>query len=183
MRAEQGKSRTGELLLALGNWLVLLALLFGGLDAFLSSQFYVYDRGGLLALCALFSALSAALYAWRHGGWAVLGLLGALALAARPLWEHLLEPAAEMFRFAGTRTAAPELLALLAGVLALLLGWLVVRARCWYLCAAVVILPLAPAILEGVLPDWTALLTGTAGWGALLLTALFDKRDALRLGR
>lgn len=37
--------------------------------------------------------------------------------------------------------------------------------------------------MEGVLPEWTALLLSAAGWGTLLLTALFDKRDPAGLWR
>ena len=66
------------LLLHLGNALVTLALLFGGLEAFLSAHAYGYSRGELLAVCALASVLAVGLYAWRHGGWAVLGLLAVL---------------------------------------------------------------------------------------------------------
>ena len=169
------RKRLDGLLLHLGNALVTLALLFGGLEAFLSAGFYEYSRGELLAVCALASALSVALYAWRRGGWAVLGILAALALAREPLWEKLLEPAVDMFRSAGTRRAGLPLLLLLAGALALLLGWLVVRARCWYLCALAVTLPVLPPIMEGVLPEWTALLLSAAGWGTLLLTALLPR--------
>lgn len=168
------RKRLDGLLLHLGNALVTLALLFGGLEAFLSAHAYGYSRGELLAVCALASVLAVGLYAWRHGGWAVLGLLAALTLARDPLWEKLLEPAADMFRSAGTRRAGLPLLILTAGVLALLLGWLVVRARCWYLCALVVTLPVLPPIMEGVLPEWTALLLSAAGWGTLLLTASFQ---------
>ena len=177
------RKRLDGLLLHLGNALVTLALLFGGLEAFLSAYAYGYSRGELLAVCALASVLAVGLYAWRHGGWAVLGLLAALTLARDPLWEKLLEPAADMFRSAGTQRAGLPLLILTAGVLALLLGWLVVRARCWYLCALVVTLPVLPPIMEGVLPEWTALLLSAAGWGTLLLTALFDKRDPAGLWR
>ena len=161
------RKRLDGLLLHLGNALVTLALLFGGLEAFLSAHAYGYSRGELLAVCALASVLAVGLYAWRHGGWAVLGLLAVLTLARDPLWEKLLEPAADMFRSAGTRRAGLPLLILTAGVLALLLGWLVVRARCWYLCALVVTLPVLPPIMEGVLPEWTALLLSAAGWGKI----------------
>ena len=160
--------------------LVTLALLFGGLEAFLSAHAYGYSRGELLAVCALASVLAVGLYAWRHGGWAVLGLLAVLTLARDPLWEKLLEPAADMFRSAGTRRAGLPLLILTAGVLALLLGWLVVRARCWYLCALVVTLPVLPPIMEGVLQEWTALLLSAAGWGTLLLTALWLLAGVIR---
>lgn len=169
------RKRLDGLLLHLGNALVTLALLFGGLEAFLSAHAYGYSRGELLAVCALASVLAVGLYAWRHGGWAVLGLLAVLTLARDPLWEKLLEPAADMLRSAGTRRAGLPLLILTAGVLALLLGWLVVRARCWYLCALVVTLPVLPPIMEGVLPEWTALLLSAAGWGTLLLTALLPR--------
>lgn len=171
------------LLVLLGDWLVLFLLLAGGLDAFLAANAYVYSRWQLLALCALLSAVSAGLYVWRRGGWAAAGILAAFALAAKPLWEHLLEPALTAFRHAGARHADLPLLCLLAGALALLLGWLVVRARCWYLCAMVVTLPVLPPIVEGVLPPWGALLASAAGWGTLLLTALFDRRDRARLWR
>lgn len=172
-----------SLLMALSDTLVLFALLFGGLEAFLSAHAFAYSRGALLTLCALFSVLSAALYLSRHGGWAAMGLLAALVLARRPLWERLLEPAVSALRSAGNREAALPLLVLTAGALALLLGWLVVRARCWYLCAMVVTLPVLLPIMEGILPAWPAMLLSAAGWGALLLTALLDRGDPARLWR
>lgn len=196
-------------LLLLGDALTLNLLLAGGLFAYLSVYLAPLglpeDRWGLLAACTLFSALSAGLWSVRRGGWAALGLLCTGALAVWSLWERL-EPAFQLMesasslalsgrgagvevlqltaqeRQAGMDVLTPALL-VLAFLLALGLGWIVVWARAWYLAALAVTVPVLPAILAGILPDWTALMASTAGWGTLLLGALYNIRDRRRLGR
>ena len=75
-----------------------------------------------------------------------------------------------------------ELLLLLAA-LSFLLGWLAVRERCWHLPAVLVVTPLLSAMMAGTLPDLLPLLAETAGWGTLLLTSLYNRRDQASLGK
>ena len=202
------RSDRSPLLLA-GDALTLALLLAGGLFAYLSAYLSPYglpeDRQVLLAVCVLSSALSAGLWSRRRGGWAALGLLCAGGAAVWGLWDRLgpafrlMESAVslalsgqgagvEVLRLntqewqAGTQALTPALL-VLSPLLALGLGWIVVWARAWYLAALAVTVPVLPAILAGILPDWTALTASAAGWGTLLLGALYNFRDKRRLGR
>ena len=72
---------------------------------------------------------------------------------------------------------------LLSAALAWIMGWIVARARRWYLAALLSTALLLPAILMGVLPAWGAVLAAFAGWGAMLLTALFGRKDPGSLAR
>lgn len=201
--------RKPDPLLLLGDAVTLFLLLAGGLFAYLSAYLDAVQlpeqRPALLAGCALFSALAAALWSRRRGGWVALGLLCAGGLAGWGLWDRLepafrlLESAAslilsgqgagvEVRRLSGAEWTAGEavLLPALLGLTALLalgLGWIVIWARAWYLAAMAVTIPVLPAILAGVLPAWPALLASTAGWGTMLLCALYPFRDRRRLGR
>ena len=172
--------RRWTLLLALEDALTVFLLLAGGLAAFLPVNRFFVDTGFLLAWCALFAAIAAALYAWRWGGWTALGLLAVEGLALWRFWENL--RFASWLRGVRLTDAAVEFL-LLAFALALGLGWVVIRARCWYLAALAVTVPLLPAITRGVLPDWTALTAAAAGWGTLLLSALYSRRSRSNLAK
>ena len=57
-------------------------------------------------------------------------------------------------------------------LLALLLGWAVVRARRWWLAVLLTLPPLLPGLLCDVYPSWPAFLTLCACWCAMLLTSL-----------
>ena len=63
-------------------------------------------------------------------------------------------------------------LALALSLLALLLGWAVVRARRWWLVVLLTLPPLLPGLLCDVYPSWPAFLTLCACWCAMLLTSL-----------
>lgn len=191
------KPRKGELLLLLGNSLILSLLLAGGFRAFLSAYAIDANQAVLLPCCCLFALLAAALWSVRGGGWAAVAGIALMGLAAWRAWDRLglaaLLIRRRIWNGSGGRMSALELeaaqqallpaLLLLAAALALWLGWVVVWARGWYLAAVVVTLPLLPAIVDGTLPDWTGLMAGAAGWIALLLTALYDKQDTVRLAR
>ena len=77
----------------------------------------------------------------------------------------------------------PAALYLLCALLALVMALTVIRARAWYLAAMLSVLPVLPAIIEGTLPMWGAMLASFSAWGAMLLTALFPRRDPGSLGR
>ncbi len=184
-------------LLLLGDSITLALLLAGGLITFLGTYGIETDYWALGTVCAVLAVLSAGLWQLRHGVWLALGGLGVWGLAAWFLREKIVLVMAHLIRLVRDQTAPveeatqqqvaeallPVLIWFFALGLALLLGWLVVRARCWYLPALAVWAPLLPACLRGTLPSWWALLAATAGWGTLLLTALFSPRDRDSLGR
>lgn len=188
---------TSALPLLLGNICLLFLLLAGGFFSFVSAYSLPVDHASLLAGCACCSILSAVLWSVPGGGWGIPALLGLDALGFWRLWERL-EPAMsvlweavsgngefqrhlQQLPYAG-ETLMPPLLLLMAA-LALVLGWLVVRERCWHLAAVLVTLPLVSALMSGVLPDLLPLLAAAAGWGTLLLTSLYSRRDPASLGR
>ena len=180
------RERRAALLLAAGDGLTVFLLLAGGLWGYFSAYFYgLDDLWRLLAVCVPAAAAGAALWSSRRGGWAALGLLGLIAvLACRP-WDGAFSlPEALAVQWEASARVLPDTwtLALLTGALGLVLGWVVVWARAWYLAALLVIAPVTPAILAGVLPAWPALLAGASGWGSMLLTALYGRRDRERLG-
>ena len=193
---------TSALPLLLGNICLLFLLLAGGVFSFVSAYGLPGNSSWLLAGCIGFSALSAVLWSVPHGGWVSLGLLGLEALAVWRLWERLAPAMAALWAAVSSggadamdlyllrvhgalyvQEAMTPVLLLLAFGLACVLGWLAVRERCWHLSAVLVTLPLLSALTEGVLPDLLPLLASAAGWGTLLLTSLYSRRDRASLGR
>lgn len=166
--------------LLLGDSLTLFLLLAGGMFSFLG----VGDGAReLLACCALASLLAAV--AWNHpkGHWAALGgtaislLLLLWLWASRPEeWSYMGLPSRQLF------LSLPSVRMALSFLLALVLGWVVVWARSWLLALLLVITPLAPGLLDGALPDWTAFMAVFVGLGTMMLTALFSHRDRSSLG-
>lgn len=57
-------------------------------------------------------------------------------------------------------------------LLALALGWAVVRARRWWLVLALTLAPLLPGLLADLYPSWPAFMALAACWCAMLLTDL-----------
>ena len=179
----------GKLLLWAADWLTTLLLTAGlilpCLSAYGFSDQYGFDLGAVLFFC-VFGALGAsALLTWRHGAWAALALAAGDGSILWRLWKHVTED-----WLLGRPPWLPDLidqypgtLYLLYALAVLLLAWTVVRARKWWLAAALATLPVLPAILSGVLPSWWAMLAGFAGWGSMLLTGLFDRRDQESLAR
>lgn len=198
-KAEPRQSALWPLLL--GDCLTALLLLAGGLFGFLTAYGVETDFRALGLACALMAPLSVFLWSLRKGGRIVLGLAAAWNVLLLAFWERLgpvlgyldgyvrnrepfFHPSSQggLLQPPAAESLLPALM-FLSAALALLLGWLVVRARCWYLAAALVLAPLLPALAAGTLPNWWALLAGTLGWGTLLLTALFSPRDRRSLGR
>ncbi|MBD5162504.1 MAG: hypothetical protein HDT14_10930 [Oscillibacter sp.] len=185
----QEETLEGRLLLRAADWLTLLLLsagvIFPCLSAYGISDRYEFDLGAVLAFCVFGSLTATAIFAWRRWIWAVPALLAADGLILWRLWKHVTEDwlpgrPPSLFDLTGKH---PGTLFLLYALVILVLGWIVVRVRAWWLAAALVTLPLLPAIQSGVLPSWGWMLAGFAGWGSMLLTALFSRRDADCLGR
>ena len=187
----------GRLVLFAADLLTVLLLTAGTALAFLSGYEIKTDPGAVLAFCVLASAVFTAVHSLTRPWWS-LALAGGIALLFWPLWETA-EP---VLGWLGQKmglmpvpagqplsvlTPEPEellpVLLLLCAVLAWSMGLTAVRVRQWYLAALLHVIPLLPAIRMGVLPGWGAMLAAFAGWGTLLLTALYGRRDPGSLGR
>lgn len=168
--------------LLLADAITVFLLLTGGLLSGLSAYGIPAYGTALLLAGAVLAPLAALLWSWSRGHWPALALLAAGLLA---LWrireglKSLLNPSPGLEEL----LALPAAQILLEALLALALGWVAVRARCWYLAALLVITPTLPAILAGVLPEGAALLAATAGWLAMLLASFYSRRDPASLGR
>lgn len=179
----------GQLLLLLGDTLITLLLTLGGALAWLSVYVLPHnsrlDLGAVIVCCGLASAASAALLAWKHGLWADLALLAAGGLFLWRLREKLLEswPLGRPPWISDLIDKHPAALYLLCVMLALVMGLIAVRTRRWYLAAMLSVALVLPAILEGTLPMWGAMLASFSAWGAMLLTAFFSRKDPEGLGR
>lgn len=188
---------TSALPLLLGNICLLFLLLAGGFFSLLSAYGLPANAPALLASCVCCAILFAVLWSVPGGSWGALALLGLVGLGFWRLWERL-EPAmavlweavsgnGEFLLHMGQMPSAEEAmtpsLLLLMAALAFALGWLTVRERCWHLSAVLVNLPLISALMAGALPDLLPLLAETAGWGTLLLTSLYSRRDRASLGK
>ena len=189
--------------LYLSDSLTALLLTLGGFFAFLSACGAVWPAWMPAAVGAM--ALAAVLV-WSLPRGAYLAAGGILALGALAVWRRweLLVPTLEalwsvMAEDLGslvilTQTVEPtggaalwygsaEALLWLAGLYALAMGWAAVRQRWWYMALALALLPSAPAIAAGTMPDWLALMAVLAGGLALLLSDLFAPEDPAALGR
>lgn len=190
MRKLDGEHIGGELLLLLGDTLTVLLLTAGGAFAWVSVYVLpshpLFDLGALAACCAGASVAAAALLAWRRGLWAVLALLAAGGFAFWRLWEKVNED----WPLSGLRPGVwdflnkyPEAPYLACAMLALVMALIVIRTRAWYLAAMVSVMLVLSPILNGTLPMWGAMLASFSAWGAMLLTAVFSRKDPGSLGR
>lgn len=179
----------GKLLLLAGNILITALLTVGSALSRLSVDFLPrhpqLDLGAVLAVCIAASAASAVLLTWKHGLWADLALLAAGGLFLWRLREKLLEgwPLDRPPWISDLIGKYPAALYLLCAMLALAMALIVVRTRQWYLAAALSIGLVLSPILEGTLPMWGAMLCAFSGWGTMLLTSLFSRKDPEGLGR
>ena len=187
LRREQAPE--SRLLLWTADWLTTLLLsvgmVFPCLSAYGVSGQRDFDFGAVLVFCVFGSLCAAAMFTWRHGYWAALGVLAAEGLAFWSLWARLAEDWNRVRPpgLSDLLSESPGALFLLYILAVLALGWAVVRVRAWWLAAALAVFPVLPAIQSGVLPSWGAMLAGFAGWGAMLLTGLFSRRDYGSLAR
>lgn len=197
-RTEYPEPMEARLVLLLGNFLTVSLLTAGTAYAFLTAypalEGMRLDLGAVMAFCLFASAVSAAAHTSRRYRWA------ALAAAVIALWgffarESLFAVLDWLGRVLGllpayTAQARPPeketvqaVLPLLCGAAAWIFGWTAVRMRAWHTAALLAILPVLPAIAGGTLPSWGALLACFTGWGAVLLTSLYGRKDSGSLGR
>ena len=178
-----------RLLLLAADWLTVLLLSVGAvfpcLEAYVSSQRIAFDFSAVMAVCVFGSLAAALLFTWRHGAWVGLGIGAVGGMILWRLWKHMAEDwlLGRPPWLSDLTRQWPWALFLLAALAVLVLGWTAVRVRMWWLAAAIAVFPVLPAIQGGQLPAWWAMLTGFAGWGAMLLTDLFDHRAKGNLGR
>ena len=186
----------GKLLLAVSDFLTVMLLTAGSALAVLSGYGVKTDTGAVLVFCAAASAVSAAVHALSRPWWRIgtaAGLAAVCWLARKPLAVVLEWLALKMGVFyflpLDWERGTPEkeiilpCLLLLTAVLAWIMGWMAARARRWYLAAMLSFILVLPAIQMGVLPSWGAMLAAFAGWGSMLLTALYGREEPGSLGR
>ncbi len=152
--------------------------------------------GGFLLLAALFALISLAVWSLpRFRGAAAAGLAALTGLAVFLNWERVVQGAGLTLRTVtaifshrvswgwafsydpdltrAEATAAVQLFLVLAlTLLAPALGWAVVRARRWWVAAALTLPPLLPGLLADLFPNWPAFLALCACWCAMLLCDL-----------
>lgn len=79
-------------------------------------------------------------------------------------------------------TSIEWFLLLSLALLALALGWMVVRARCWWLVVSITLPPLLPGLLADIYPNWLPFMVLTACWCTMLITTLCRWTAAHRRG-
>lgn len=185
-------------LVLLGDGLLLLMALTGSGFSLLTAYGLGADPRILLGGCALFALLSLAAFSLPRFRWAaLLVLLEAAALAAWQMWGEMVTGArCVQYRLAqalsnGTWSPPEEASGLLAesgwaetcflllilALLALLLGWAVVRIRSHWATFALTCPLLLPAFLVNRLPAWPAFLSLLVCWCAMLLSSLCVRKD------
>ena len=185
----------GKLLLSISDFLTVLLLTAGSAMAMLSGYGVKTDTAAVLAFCVAASAVSVAVHSLSHIRWSVgtaAGLAAVCWLARKPLCVVLEWLALKMGVFylfsLNWQSASPDEetilpCLLLTAILSWIMGWMAVRIRRWYLTAMLNFILILPAIQMGVLPSWGAILAAFAGWGSMLLTALYNREDPDSLGR
>ena len=187
----------GKLLLLVTDVLTVLLLTVGCAVSFVSGYQLRLDMGAVIMFCAFSGTAAAVLHRLRRP-WGALGTAAGIALIFWLAWEKI-EPTlsliAQRMNLLPVLSGIPlsqytldsdEMLPtvlLLCAVLAWLMGWIAVRARRWYLAAMLGLALVMPAIQSGVLPAWGAMLAMFAGWGSMLLTSLYGRKDSGALAR
>lgn len=168
------------------------------------------QTGSFLGLSVIFALASLCVWSLpRFRGTAAGGLAVLWALSALSGWENAVKGGAVTVRtisalfaqrvswgrtlsYESGLTAAKEGLAarlflmLALALLALVLGWAVVRARRWWLVLLLTLPPLLPGLLADLFPDWVPFMALSLCWCAMLLTDLCkwaapDRRGVLTL--
>ena len=177
-----------------GVWDTVRPVLPTALDLCAGQMDLFYLLAGLFALLSL-ASWSLPRFRWAAAGGSAL-LLGAAA-AAR--WEQLVQGAGLTVHLISVRfaqrvdwgrvfdydpgldpgltlsqeTAAVQLFLVFSlALLALILGWGVVRARRWWIVLGFTLPPLLPGLLADLFPDWLPFMALAACWCAMLLADL-----------
>lgn len=185
----------GRLLLLAADFITVALLTAGSALSFLSAYGLTADLGAVMVFCMTASAVSAAVHSLSRPWWSA-ALAGGIGLCFWPAWEEVSQIVGWLGWKMGVLTvltglppSVPEedaflpAFLLLCAVLAWTMGWMAVRVRRWYLAALLSVTLVLPAIQGGVLPAWGAMLAVFTGWGAMLLTALYGRKDPGGLGR
>lgn len=152
-----------------GNFLVLSAVFaLLALAAWSLPRYWAAAAGGLAAL------LGAAVFFNREGVVRGAGLCVrtiSVVFSQRVDWGRVFPYAPEL-TLIQEGAAARLFLVLALALLALTLGWAVVRARCWWLAVLLTLPPLLPGLLADLYPSWPAFMALCACWCAMLLCDL-----------
>lgn len=152
-----------------GNFLVLSAVFaLLALAAWSLPRYWPAAAGGLAALLG-----AAVFFSWegvvRGAGLCVRTI--SVIFSQRVDWGRTFQYAPELTLI--QEGAAARLFLILAlALLALILGWAVVRARCWWLTVLLTLPPLLPGLLADLYPSWPAFMALCACWCTMLLCDL-----------
>lgn len=177
-------------------------------DAVYSLALYISGHTGELCLMAALFALLA-LAAWSLPRFRLPTAGGLAAVWAGTVlwnWEAFLQGAkltcsavsilcdqrlhwGLIYRFDCDLTAAEQLaalgffLTLALALLALIVGWAVVRGRCWWIVVLFTLPLLLPGLLADYYPDWPAFMALCACWCAMLISGLCQNAAPASRGR
>lgn len=159
-------------------------------------DFCAVNGGEFLACAVVFALIVLAVWSLPRYQYAAAGGLAALwACTLLSFWDEAAQGAGVMVRdisiqfsqrvdwgrvFVYERELLPEeeaaavriFLLLVLAALALLVGWAVVRTRCWWLVLEFTLPFLLPGLLADLYPDWLPFLALSACWCVMLITAL-----------
>lgn len=149
---------------------LLLAVLFAllSLGVWSLPRFHWGAAGGLAALWGL-----ALWWNWQEVSTGAILVCKAVAdqFAQRVVWGRTFDYDPGL-TLSAQRQAVWLFLLFALALLALALGWAVVRARSWWVTTLLTLSPLLPGLLADLFPDWVPFLALCACWCAMLLGAL-----------
>ena len=191
--------------LVITDMLLMLAAILGTFYAFCGAYSIIPARGPLVS-CIVAAMMFTVVFSMPRYRWIPLGLFAVgFAIAVWQLWPQLRQGAyavytdianvlaqwfsVELLELPAALSAAEWqsvrslFLSMSAAVLALALGWTVVRLHSALLTLVLTLSPLLPALLFDAVPPWPALLVLAACWLTLLFTTLLRSRSKNEAGR
>ena len=191
--------------LVITDMLLMLAAILGTFYAFCGAYSIVPARGPLVS-CIVAAMMFTVVFSMPRYRWIPLGMFAVgFAIAVWQLWPQLRQGAyavyadianvlaqwfsVELLELPAALSAAEWqsvrslFLSMSAAVLALALGWTVVRLHSALLTLVLTLSPLLPALLFDAVPPWPALLVLAACWLTLLFTTLLRSRSKNEAGR
>lgn len=162
---------------ALSGWAALFALL--SLGAWSLPRSRLLAAGGLAAVWA-----GTALWNWETWWQGAKLTFSAIStqFAQRVNWGAACTFESKLN--AAQRLAAVEFFLILTlALLALAVGWAIVRGRCWWMAVLFTLPPLLPGLLADLYPSWPAFMALCACWCAMLLADLCQDAAPASRGR
>lgn len=189
----------------ISDGLILLMALMGTMFSFVSSYDANVNQTALAGWCIIAALMALVIFCLPRRWIPLLVVNGVSALVILNMWDlvvagvyyvrssvlntlarqsYLFEPYNPPVALIGPQeTAATLWLALIALLLALLLGWSIVRAGSFWLVLALTLSMMMPALLFESFPDWLPFMAMVLSWAVMLLTSLCRKCDPVGGGR